>query len=154
MYQDQAIVMLVEDNEDHAELVKRRMQQHPVGNRVIHFWDGEAALQYLFHQGPYTGLASTDRPRMVLLDLRLPKVDGTEVLREIKRSAATRDIPVVVLTSSSSERDVALAYGYRANSYLVKPLDGTEFDTMLRDVGIYWLQWNKTGLSASSASGL
>ncbi len=136
------LVLLVEDNEAHAELVKRGLADHRMVNEIRHVSDGEAALDYLFQRGEYADKTRCPRPHLILLDLRLPKVDGLEVLQTLKESPALRTIPVVVLTTSEAEKDVARAYDYHANSYLVKPVGFEEFTQLLRDLGFYWLAWN------------
>ena len=136
-------ILLVEDNEDHAELVLRNFADNHVANTIHHVKNGEEALDYLFRRGVYAERTTSPMPNLVLLDLRLPKVDGIEVLKEIKASEAHKNIPVVVLTSSSAEQDVARAYACNANSYLVKPVDFDKFSHMMKDLGYYWLAWNK-----------
>lgn len=133
-------ILLVEDNEDHAELVQRSFQENQVANRIHHVMDGEAALDYLLRPQPGNG---NPRPNLILLDLRLPKVDGLDVLKEIKSHEPLKTIPVVILTSSEAEKDIAMAYAYHANSYLVKPVDFRKFTCMMKDLGFYWLGWNK-----------
>jgi CheY-like chemotaxis protein len=135
-------VMLVEDNVDHAELVIRTLSEHRVANRIRHFLDGQSALDYLFHRGDYSDPAKNPRPHIILLDLRLPRVDGLDVLKAIKEDDDLRCIPVVVLTTSEAERDVARAYVNHANSYLVKPVGFDEFNHLMDDLGFYWLGWN------------
>ena len=135
-------ILLIEDNMAHAELVMRSFEDHRVANRLVHVRDGEAALDYLFRRGVYAEPQRSPRPHVILLDLRLPKIDGLEVLREIRASDAIGAIPVVILTTSEAERDVAEAYAQRANSYLVKPLDFTQFTQLMDDLGFYWLGWN------------
>jgi two-component system response regulator len=135
-------ILLVEDNEAHAELVIRGMRDQQVGNRIHHVSDGEKALDYLFSRGAYTDSVQNPRPNLVLLDLRLPRVDGLEVLRTIKTTPALLRIPVVVLTSSDAETDIAKSYDYHANSYIVKPLDFKTFTRLMKDLGFYWLGWN------------
>jgi len=142
MMGEAVLVMLVEDNPDHAELVMRTLADHRVANRIIHFADGQTALDYLFRQGDYANPSTSPRPHVILLDLRLPRVDGLEVLRMIKESAELCVIPVVVLTTSEAERDVARAYNNHANSFLVKPVGYEEFTGLMRDLGFYWLGWN------------
>ncbi|MFW9914071.1 MAG: response regulator [Candidatus Thorarchaeota archaeon] len=137
-------ILLVEDNPDHAELVKRSFKNHRVLNEIHHVWDGEEALDYLFRRGNFTNPKNHPRPHLILLDLRLPKIDGLEVLEEIKKSEDLRCIPVVVLTSSEAERDVAKAYNNYVNSYVVKPLDFEKFTQLMDSVGFYWLAWNTT----------
>ena len=136
------LVMLVEDNVDHAELVIRTLEEHRIANRVKHFLDGQSALDYLFHRGEYSDLANNPRPHVILLDLRLPRVDGIDVLIAVKESDELKAIPVVVLTTSEAENDVARAYYNHANSYLVKPVGFEEFKKMMDDLGFYWLGWN------------
>jgi len=135
------LVMLIEDNVDHAELVIRTLEEHQVANRVGHFLDGQSALDYLFRRGEYSGQA-TPRPHVVLLDLRLPRVDGIDVLKTIKEDEDLKSIPVVVLTTSEAEKDVTRAYYNHANSYLVKPVGFEEFKKLMDDLGFYWLNWN------------
>lgn len=135
-------ILLVEDNEDHAELVLRNFADNHVANKIFHVKDGEEALDYLLHRGLYTEPVSSPTPNLILLDLRLPKVDGLEVLQTIKNNEALRTIPVVVLTSSAAEKDVAMAYAANANSYLVKPVDFGKFMQLMKDLGFYWLGWN------------
>ena len=135
-------ILLVEDNEDHAELVIRCMRDQQVANTIHHVSDGEKALDYLFARGAYADTVQNPRPNLVLLDLRLPRVDGLEVLRTIKTTPDLLRIPVVVLTSSEAESDIAQSYDYHANSYIVKPLDFKTFTRLMKDLGFYWLGWN------------
>lgn len=132
-------ILLVEDNHDHAELVMRSFDRHRVANKIHHVADGEAALDFLFDTAEEK---NNFIPNLILLDLRLPKIDGLQVLKEIKKSEAYHKIPVVVLTSSEAEKDVAQAYDYYANSYLVKPLDFHNFSSLMNELGFYWLGWN------------
>lgn len=136
-------ILLVEDNPDHAELVMRNLEDSLVANRIIHVEDGEAALEYLFGRGDYADRSRFPRPDLALLDLRLPKIDGLEVLKEVKADPGLRPIPVVILTTSDAERDLAMAYEYHANSYVTKPVDFSQFNQLLHDLGFYWLAWNK-----------
>lgn len=136
-------ILLVEDNADHAELVKRNLEQFQVANHLHHVEDGEAALDYLYQRGAYADAQRFPRPSLILLDLRLPRIDGLEVLRQVKADRELQLIPVVILTTSDAERDMALAYQYHANSYVTKPVDFARFSTLLRDLGFYWLAWNR-----------
>jgi CheY-like chemotaxis protein len=136
-------ILLVEDNPDHAELVKRNLEDFQVANHIHHVEDGEAALDYVYRRGTYSDNKKFPRPDLILLDLRLPKIDGLEVLKQIKRDLALQAIPVVVLTTSDAEKDLAQAYEYHANSYLTKPVNFDNFSRLLRDLGYYWLAWNK-----------
>lgn len=142
MMGEPVLVMLVEDNADHAELVIRTMEDHRIANKILHFTDGQSALDYLLRRGEYEQPESSPRPHMILLDLRLPRVDGLEVLNMIKQREDTKSIPVVILTTSEAERDVARAYDNHVNSYLVKPVGFEEFSKLMNDLGFYWLGWN------------
>jgi two-component system response regulator len=135
-------ILLVEDNEAHAELVIRGMRDQQMANTIHHVADGEQALDYLFGRGAFADPKLHPRPNFVLLDLRLPRVDGLEVLRIIKTTPALLRIPVVILTSSDAESDIAKSYDYHANSYVVKPLDFKTFTKLMKDLGFYWLGWN------------
>jgi CheY-like chemotaxis protein len=135
-------VLLVEDNPDHVEIVVRNLKEHRIANRINVVMDGEEALDYLFGRGAYVDRDKYPMPHVVLLDLRLPKVDGLQVLKVVKSSEELKHIPVVILTTSEAEFDVAKAYEYHANSYLVKPVDYEKFMNLLKDMGFYWLGWN------------
>lgn len=137
------VALLVEDNPDHAEMVARSFKEYLVANRLTVVEDGQAALDYLFRRGDYANPEGSPRPSVILLDLRLPKVDGLEVLRTIKSTPGIAMIPVVILTTSQAETDMARAYEYHANSYLVKPVDFGKFTALMRDLGYYWLGWNQ-----------
>lgn len=136
-------ILFVEDDDDHAELVVRGLNEHRVAAVIRRVTDGESALDYLFHRGEFADPAASPRPDVVLLDLRLPRVDGLEVLRQIKADAELRRSPVVVLTTSDKEADIAGAYDVNANAYLVKPVDFAKFSQMMRDLGLFWLVWNQ-----------
>ena len=136
-------ILHVEDNSDHAQLIARSLQKNRVANTIHHVVDGEEALDYLFMRGKYADEEAAPRPQIILLDLRLPKVDGLEVLRTIKTTEALSRIPVVILTSSEAEKDVARAYEYHANSYLVKPVGFERFSELMQQLGFYWLAWNR-----------
>jgi CheY-like chemotaxis protein len=140
-------ILLVEDNEDHAELIQRSFRENQVANKIFWVKDGEEALNYLFQRGIYADNADYLFPHLILLDLRLPKIDGIEVLKTIKTDDKLKSIPVVVLTSSESEKDIRKVYKYYANSYLVKPIDFQQFTKLMRDLGFYWLGWNKNPFS-------
>lgn len=136
-------ILLVEDNLRDAELTQRALRKNNLGNHLVHVKDGQEALDWLFAGGPYAGRDTTQSPKIVLLDLKLPKVDGLEVLRAIRNSAATRLIPVVVLTSSKEEQDVVASYALGVNSYIVKPVDFENFSKAVVDTGHYWLLLNE-----------
>ena len=137
------VILLVEDDPAHAEIVRRNLTEFRVANRIIHVEDGQAALDYLFRQAGYEDPQANPRPDLILLDLRLPKVDGLEVLRRIKKDAELKRIPTVVLTTSAAEVDMVQAYENGAGSYLVKPVDFDKFTKLMKAFGFYWLAWNR-----------
>lgn len=132
--------LLVEDDDDHAEFVMRGLRTRRENNFVVRLCDGAEAIAYLEGEGEYSGRVT---PNVVLLDLKLPKVDGLDVLTYIKSEPALRTIPVVVLTTSDADSDRARAYENQANSYLVKPVDYARFRQMIHDLDVYWGDWNR-----------
>jgi CheY-like chemotaxis protein len=136
-------VLLIEDDPDHEELVRRAFRHGVTRVSLQVARHGEEALDYLFRRGEYRDPARSPRPRLILLDLRLPRRDGLEVLAEIKSSPELRAIPAVVLTTSESDLDVARAFAQHANSYLVKPVDFARFEKLIGDVEAYWLNLNR-----------
>jgi two-component system response regulator len=136
-------ILLVEDNANDAELTLRALKKAHVANDVHVVRDGAEALEFLFGEGAYAARAGAALPRVVLLDLKLPKVDGLEVLRRIKADERTKMIPVVVLTSSREESDLVASYHLGANSYIVKPVDSDKFFEAVHQVGLYWLLLNE-----------
>lgn len=137
------LILLIEDNPDDQELTIRALQHSNIANPVKIIADGAEALDYLLRTGRYAEPASAPNPRVVLLDLKLPKVSGLDILRAMRERESTRLLPVVVLTSSSEERDIAESYGHGANSYVRKPLGFTEFADAVRQLGLYWLLLNE-----------
>ena len=138
-------VLLIEDNPNDVEMTLYAFEQYRLSNRIHVVRDGAEALDYIFGAGAYAGRNVEDVPRVILLDLKLPKVDGIEVLRRLKGDRRTRAIPVVVMTSSREERDVVETSKLGANSYIVKPLDFVKFTEAVRQVGLYWLLLNQPG---------
>ena len=136
-------ILLVEDELAHAEIVRRNLRNARVENKLFWVKDGQAALDFLRREGAYSDPATAPAPGLILLDLRLPKVDGIEVLSAVKADPAFSSIPVVVMTTSSAETDIARAYRHHANSYVVKPLDLTQFTALLDTLGLYWMVWNQ-----------
>ena len=136
-------ILLVEDSPNDAELTMRGLKKSGLANKLLWVKDGEQALDYLFRRGDYASRDDTV-PRLVLLDLKMPKVDGIEVLRAIKADERTRRIPVVVMTSSQEERDLAETYDLGVNSYVVKPVDFGAVADIVRQAGFYWLVINRT----------
>lgn len=135
-------ILFAEDNESHARLVLRCLEDHGVANEIVHVCDGEAALDYVHQRGPFSDPGQAPRPDVVLLDLRLPRIDGLDVLREIKETPRLQAIPVVILTTSEAEQDVTRARDLQANSYLVKPVDFAAFSRTLGDLGFSWVAWH------------
>ena len=134
---------MVEDNMNDAELAIRALRKNNVANNIIHLKDGAAALDFLFGKGVYEGRNVLSKPKIILLDLKMPKVNGLEVLEKIKANELTKRIPVVVLTSSKEHPDVEKAYMLGANSYIVKPVDFESFHKIMKDLGTYWLMYNQ-----------
>ena len=137
------VILLVEDDEAHAEIVKRNFETCRMANTLMRVADGQAALDYLYHRNGFSDPATSPRPGVILLDLRLPKVDGLEVLKLVKADEHLHKIPVVILTTSKAEADMAKAYDSHANSYLVKPVDFMQFTQLMETFGYYWLAWNQ-----------
>jgi len=137
-------ILLVEDNPDDEALTLRALKRHNVFNEVVVARDGAEALDYLFARGPYAGRKVTDLPPVVVLDLKLPKVDGLEVLREVRADPRTKCLPVVILTSSSEERDLVESYRLGVNSYVRKPVGFEEFSHAVGQLGLYWLLLNES----------
>jgi CheY-like chemotaxis protein len=140
-------VLLVEDNPDDLELAQLAFKRGRFANTVDVARDGSEALDHLFCEGRHAGRDPSDEPRLVLLDIKLPKVDGIDVLRSIKGDPRTRHIPVVMLTSSAEDRDLHACYELGANSYIVKPVDMEQFLSAVQNIGLYWLMLNQTDAS-------
>jgi two-component system, response regulator len=134
-------ILLVEDNPDDEALTRRALAKNNIQNEIVLARDGAEALDWLLGTGPHAGHPAT--PELVLLDLKLPKVDGLEVLRRIRANPSTRLLPVVILTSSREEKDVVTGYGLGANSYIRKPVDFGQFVEAVRQLGLYWLVLNE-----------
>jgi len=136
-------ILLVEDNQDDEALTLRAFQRNKIRNPIVCVRDGQEALDWLFGEGAHAGRDPADRPAVVLLDLKLPKVDGLEVLRRVRANPATRLTPIVILTSSREDRDRLEGYSLGANSYIQKPVDFEQFVDSIRQLGLYWLVLNE-----------
>jgi two-component system, response regulator len=136
-------ILLVEDNQDSLDLTLRAMRRENLANRIIVVRDGEEALEFLFCRGAFALRSFDHPPKLVMLDLRLPKVDGIEVLRQIKSDARTKTIPVVVMTSSKEEGDLITGYNLGADSFIKKPVDFDQFRETVKSLGLYWLVINE-----------
>jgi len=139
---DRKLILLVEDNPDDEALTLRALRRNNILNEVIVVRDGAEALEYLFAAGRYAGRGTETDPQVVLLDLKLPKFSGVEVLRRLRAEERTRRTPVVVLTSSQEERDVVDCYNHGVNSYVCKPIDFKQFTDAVRQLGLYWMPLN------------
>lgn len=137
------IILLVEDNPDDRILTVRALKQHNISNEIKEVKDGQEALDYLFGESEYAGRDTAVQPQIILLDLKLPRVDGLEVLQRIRADSRTRRLPVVILTSSNEQKDRISSYDLGANSYVRKPVDFNEFIEAARQLGMYWLMLNE-----------
>ncbi len=136
-------ILLVEDNPQDLELTIRALRKANLANHIQIARDGEEAIEFIFCEGPYSNRKIEDKPKVILLDLKLPKIDGLEVLERIKNDERTKDIPVVVLTSSREQKDVIESYQLGVNSYIVKPVSFDQFIESVRNLGMYWLLLNQ-----------
>ncbi|PKQ43812.1 response regulator [Confluentibacter flavum] len=137
-------ILLVEDNMSDAMLAIRALKKHNLANNLVHVYDGAQALDFLFGKGEYEGRNLAEKPKVIFLDLKMPKVDGLEVLRHLKADDRTKGIPVVMMTSSKEEKDIAESHRLGVNSYIVKPVDFEKFSKTVADLGLYWLLVNQT----------
>jgi len=144
---NQVEVLLVEDNIHDAEMTIRSLKKVNLANNLVHVKDGEEALEFIFAKGKFADRNMIDGPKVILLDIKMPKVDGIEVLRRIKAHEATRTIPVVIMTSSKEELDIVHSYELGVNSYVVKPVDFEGFAKAVSALGMYWLLTNQPPLS-------
>jgi CheY-like chemotaxis protein len=144
MIEKEVEILIVEDNPDDAELAIRALKKSHLANNVTHLIDGAEALDFLFGTGQYAGRDINNVPKVILLDLKMPKVNGLEVLQRIKAEEHTKMIPVVILTSSAEDPDIKRSYELGANSYIVKPVEFNNFAKIISELGMYWLVINKS----------
>ena len=137
-------ILLIEDNPDEAELAIRSLRKYNLANKLLHIDDGAEALDVIFSKGKYEGNKNPLQPKLILLDLKLPRVDGLEILRQIKSDEQTKVIPVVVLTSSKEETDIIESYRLGVNSYIVKPVNFDSFTKAVSELGLYWVVHNQS----------
>lgn len=145
---DAVEILLVEDNEDELELIMRALRKNNLANDVKSVEDGQEALDYLFGEGAYAERMTADQPKMILLDLNLPKVSGIEVVRALKGDERTKNVPIIVLTSSKDYPDLNECYKLGVNSYIVKPIEFEKFMTTVSELGLYWLLLNRTPMES------
>jgi two-component system, response regulator len=143
MHTGKVDIILVEDNPDDAELSIRALNKNRIANALVHLKDGQEALDYIFCKGVYENRNIKDIPKVILLDIKMPRVDGIEVLKRIKADPCTKMIPVVLLTSSKEEKDILESYQLGVNSYIVKPVNFDSFVKAVSDLGLYWLLLNQ-----------
>lgn len=144
MSYNEAEILIVEDNMDDAALTIRVLKKNNIANNLFHVKDGVEALDFIFCKGIYSTRIATEKLKLILLDLKMPKVDGLEVLEKLKSDNTTKVIPIVILTSSQEDPDIKRCYELGANSYIVKPVDFDNFIKSVSEVGLYWLLLNKS----------
>lgn len=143
MNDERVEILLVEDNPHDAEMTIRALKKSNLANRLIHVKDGAEALDFIFSKGAFSDRSTDNKPKVILLDIKMPKVDGIEVLRQIKSNEHTKTIPVVIMTSSKEEQDIITSYNLGVNSYVVKPVDFEGFAKAVSELGFYWLITNQ-----------
>ena len=146
------VILLIEDNPSDVDLTRRALEKGHIANQLVVARDGKEALDYLWGEGAWAGRDVADLPAVTLLDLKLPKLPGLEVLRRVRADARTRRLPVVILTSSKEEQDLAAGYDLGANSYIRKPVDFKQFAEAIGHLGLYWLVWNEAPPRAGQPS--
>jgi two-component system, response regulator len=137
-------ILLIEDNMNDAELTIRSLNKNNVSNKIVHLKDGVAALEFLFGTGEFEGRNTLKKPKVILLDIKMPRMDGIEVLEKLKQNESTSKIPVVILTSSKEDPDIQTCYALGANSYIVKPVDFEGFNGIVSKLGLYWVLTNQS----------
>ncbi len=135
-------ILLIEDNPHEAQLIVRALTKNNLANKLLHLDDGADAINFIFAEGKYSDRKINNHPKLILLDLKIPKVDGLEILKRVKTDERTKTIPIIILTSSQEEQDIVESYKLGANSYLVKPVDFNSFHKIVTDLGLYWMVMN------------
>ncbi|HEU5289317.1 MAG TPA: response regulator [Cyclobacteriaceae bacterium] len=143
MLSQEVEILMVEDNINDAELTMRALKKHHLVNNMIHLTDGEQALDFIFGTGSYSNRDTSHLPKVIFLDLKMPKVNGLEVLEKVKSDPRTKAIPVIILTSSEEDPDIKRSYELGANSYIVKPVEFSNFSKKIAELGMYWMVINK-----------
>lgn len=144
MQQSEIEILLIEDSKHDAEMTIRALRKHNLSNIITHLEDGAEGLDFIFGTGNYKGRNIDNKPKVILLDLKMPKVDGIEVLRKVKSEEHTKTIPIVVLTSSKEDPDIQTCYQLGVNSYIVKPVEFENFSKAIADIGLYWMLLNQS----------
>ena len=152
LHEQEVEILIIEDNPGDAELTIRALKKSHVANHIVHLVDGAEALDFLFGTGEYSNRNIDNLPKLILLDLKMPKVDGLEVLRHLKSDVRTKMIPVVILTSSAKDPDIKKCYDLGANSYIVKPVEINNFVKTISEIGMYWLLIDKGNLKSTSST--
>lgn len=152
MNSNEVDILLVDDSQDDVDLTMHALRTENLANRVFIARDGEEALDFLFCTGPYSARSFEHPPKLVLLDLKMPKVDGVQVLKQIKGDPRTRSIPVVLMTSSGEEKDMVTGYNLGVNSFVQKPVDFDQFRAMVKMLGLYWLVTNRPPVGSGTAN--
>lgn len=150
MNNHEADILLVEDSMEDAEMTIRALKKVNLANKLVHVKDGREALDFLFGEGEFSGRDTNNKPKVILLDIKMPRVDGIEVLRQLKSNEKTKAIPIVIMTSSSQEKDIIASYTLGVNSYVVKPVEFDGFAKAVSELGMYWLLTNKVTNSAAN----
>lgn len=144
MVENKAVeILLIEDSDEDAELAIRALKKHNITNNIVRLRDGEEALEFIFCKGEHAHRSIKNQPKVVLLDLKMPKLDGLQVLEAVRKREETKNLPVVMMTSSQEEQDMIQSYRLGVNSYIVKPLEFNSFTEAVKDIGMYWLLLNQ-----------
>lgn len=147
---DKPEILIIEDDPNDADLILRTFKKINLANKLVHLWDGAEALDFLFARNAFAYRDVTDLPGVILLDIKMPRIDGIEVLRQLKEHPLFKSIPIVILTSSKDESDIVKSYGIGTNSFVVKPVEFENFAKVIIDAGMYWLLINQTSIAKTT----